>query len=161
MKQEGYMFNSKSGFFCNHGLIGSVWSHKLIATGQGWVLATVCFNVFFYNVINASIPGANMPKWELLTTVEQSTTVSHGSRCWLFFCWDEKGLIIIPTFHPIGFLYSPDCAAAAHLTDGRWKEEEQGERRGGVKTEEKEKLRGSAGPTERGRRDTAYSRTDR
>lgn len=136
------MFNSKSGFFCSHGLIGSVWSHKLITTGHGWVLATVCFNVFFYNVINASISGANMPKWELLTTVEQSTIVSHGSRCWLFFCWDEKGLIIIPTFQPICFLYSPDRAAAAHLTDGRWKEEEQGERRGGGENWRKRKAAG-------------------
>lgn len=155
------MFNSKSGFSCSHGLIGSVWSHKLITTGHRWVLATVCFNVFFYNVINASISGANVPKWELLTTVEQSTTVSHGSRCWLFFCWDEKGLIIIPTFHPICFLYSPDCCCSS---SDRWEMKgggTRGKKRWGWKLKKKKSCGGRLGQQRGGRRDSAYSRTDR
>lgn len=102
------------------------------------------------------------PKWELLTTVERSTTVSHGSRCWWFFCWDEKGLdnhSHLPSY----MVFSTAQTVLLQLVwqMGHERRRNKGKEEVGVKIGEKEKLRGSAGPTEGGRRGTAYSRTDR
>lgn len=153
------MFNSISGLSCILGLIVSVTSDKLITTSQGWILGTVFLHVYFYNVIDASIYGANM---SIYVRAADHSCVEHNS-----FPWQQMLIILLlrwkrpdnyshlrcerPTFNPICFLYSPDCSAAAHLTDGRWKEEEQGDKkRWGWKLEKRKSYGGRLESQQRG-----------